>query len=383
MGVEFPAETEEFRAELRAWLDEHLTGEWRAAAHGLARTTEELDVLRGWNHLLADAGYAAISWPEQYGGRDAGVLDQVVWAEEMHRAAAPGPLNVLGIPNVAPAIMTYGTEEQKSSLLPRMLRGDDLWCQGFSEPEAGSDLASLRAVAVRDREDFVVTGQKVWTTLGHFADWCELLVRTDPDAPTHMGITCLLVDMSLAGIEVRPLVTATGEHEFNELFFDEVRVPVDAALGPVNGGWRVAMTTLANERGGVARLHLALRAKIARLLDHARHEWNGDDAGDPRLRQRLVAAYVAGELMRLLAERAVARAVAGQLPGPESSLMKLVWSRAEQLAAEVGCEVLGAAALLAEPGRDIVASRSHTIAGGTTEVNKNVIAERILGLPRT
>ena len=196
-------------------------------------------------------------------------MEQVVFAEEMHRSGAPGTLNPLGLSNIAPAIIEFGTDEQRATLLPRMLRGDDIWCQGFSEPNAGSDLASLQCRAVLDGDHFVVNGQKTWNTLGHLANWCELLVRTDPEAPKHRGISCLLVDMTRPGVEVRPLVTITGEKEFNEIFFTDVRVPATSLLGPINEGWRVAMTTLAYERGTVANLHLGLRSKIRRLVDDA------------------------------------------------------------------------------------------------------------------
>lgn len=387
MDFTYPAEAEAFRAELAAWLEAHVTDEVRGVAGSLdlERGSERLERLRAWNRELADAGYAAISWPVEYGGRGAGVMEQVVWNEELHRAGAPGPINVLGIPNVAPAIMTFGTEEQKSSLLPRMRRGDDIWCQGFSEPDAGSDLASLRTAAVRDGDDWLVTGQKIWTTLGHVSDWCELLVRTDPDAPKHRGITCLLVDMDRPGVDVRPLVTITGEHEFNEVFFEGVRVPAAQTLGPVNEGWRVAMTTLAHERGGVAKLHLGLRAKVGRLLDEARATPLGDGrvaSDDPVLRARLARAYLQAELLKLISDRAISAELHGRALGPEGSIAKLVWSETEQLVAEVAGDVLGPDANSGPWGRDRVGARSHTIAGGTTQVNKNILATRILGLPR-
>ena len=387
MDFTYPPEAEAFRAELRAWLDEHATDEVRAlgTATGLDPGSERFERLRAWNRELADAGYAAIAWPTEYGGRGAGVLEQLVWREELHRARAPGPINVIGIPNVAPALMAHGTTQQRTTMLPRMRRGDDVWCQGFSEPDAGSDLASLRTRAVRDDDDWVVSGQKIWTTLAHVADWCELLVRTDPEAPKHRGITCLLVDLHRPGVEVRPLVTITGEHEFNEIFFDEVRVPVSQTLGRVNEGWRVAMTTLAHERGGVVRLHLGLRAKVARLFELARHTPLGDGrmaTEDPALRQRLARVYLEAELLKLLADRAVSGELHGRPLGPEGSLGKLVWSETEQLVAEVAGDVLGPDANSGEWGRDRVAARSHTIAGGTTQVNKNILATRILGLPR-
>ncbi len=387
MNFEYPPEAEAFRGELRGWLDEHLPDDLRGGGvtMDVSPGSPELERWRAWNRTLADARYAAIAWPEQYGGRSAGVLDQVVWAEEMDRAQAPGPINVLGIPNVAPAIMTYGSDEQKQALLPPMLRGDDIWCQGFSEPDAGSDLASLRCRAVLDGDAWVVTGQKIWTTFGHLASWCELLVRTDPDAPKHKGITCLLVDMTLPGITVRPLTTIADTREFNEVFFDEVRVPVESTLGPVNEGWRVAMTTLSHERGGVAKLHLGTRRKVARLFEEARAVPMGDGrvaADDPVLRQRLARVYLEAELLKLVADRAISGELHGRPLGPETSIAKLVWSETEQHVAEVAAAVHGPDADGGSWGADRIAVRSHSIAGGTTQVNKNIIAQRVLGLPR-
>jgi alkylation response protein AidB-like acyl-CoA dehydrogenase len=377
----YPPEAEAFRAELRAWLEEHLTDELRE----LARTSTldpdpaTLERLRTWNQSLADARYAAISWPVEHGGRDASVLEQVVFTEEMSRAGAPGTLNPIGLANIAPSIIAFGTEEQKRRFLFPMLRGDEIWCQGFSEPDAGSDLAGLRMTAVRDGDHYVVNGQKVWNTLGHLASWCELLVRTDADAPKHKGITCLLVDMLLPGIEVRPLVTITGDREFNELFFTDVRVPIDARLGDEHDGWRVAMTTLTHERGGVAALHLGLRRKVSRLLESTR----GMDAGaDAVLRQQLARVYTEGEILRLLADRAVSALAQGRAPGAEASVGKLWWSSAEQHLAEVAAQLHGMATLTGPAGRDVVFSRSLSIAGGTTEINKDIVATRVLGLPR-
>jgi alkylation response protein AidB-like acyl-CoA dehydrogenase len=381
MDFDYPPEAEAFRAEFRSWLDEHLTDSYRGDGRGFAMEMDEdrLANLREWNRELAEARYAAIAWPEEYGGRGAGIMEQVVFAEEMHRSKAPGTLNPIGLSNIAPAIIQHGTEKQKQHLLPRMLRGDDIWCQGFSEPDAGSDLASLKMTAVLDGDTFVVNGQKTWNTLGHLANWCELLVRTDPEAQKHRGISCLLVDMTLPGVEVRPLVTIAGEKEFNEIFFTDVRVPKEALLGPINEGWRVAMTTLTYERGTVANLHLGLRAKIARLLDEAKA--NGA-AADPVLRQRLAGLYLEGELLKLVSERAISGAMHGRDLGPEGSIAKLVWSEAEQHLGEVAGDVLGADANAGPWGRDRVYMRALTIAGGTTQVNKNILATRILGLPR-
>jgi alkylation response protein AidB-like acyl-CoA dehydrogenase len=375
----YPPEAEAFRAEARAWLNAHVPDDLRGMGLLDIDRPGMLERLRTWNATLADAGYAAMAWPAEYGGRDAGPLEQVVLAEELSRARAPTTLNPIGIANIAPAILSYGTDDQKARFLRRMLRADDIWCQGFSEPDAGSDLASLRTSAVRDGDTYVVTGQKVWTTLAQHAGWCELLVRTDPDAPKHKGISCLLLDMSLPGIEVRPLTTITGSHEFNEIFLDQVRVPVAALLGPEHDGWRVAMTTLTNERAGVAVLHLALRKKIGRLLVAARER---GAHRDPVLRRRLARVYLEGEYLKLLADRAVSAAAHGRPPGPESSLTKLVWADTQQHVAEVAADVLGVDVLAGEWGNEQLHVRGLSIAGGTTQVNKNVVAQRILGLPK-
>ncbi|MBV8304883.1 MAG: acyl-CoA dehydrogenase family protein, partial [Acidimicrobiia bacterium] len=315
MNFAYPLEAEAFRTEFRAWLDANLDPELKdAGAMAALDSPQDLARMRAWNRKLADAGYAAIAWPKEYGGRGAGVMEQVVYAEEISRAGAPGTLNVIGISNIAPSIMEHGTDPQKRRFLEPMLRGDEIWCQGFSEPNAGSDLASLQTRAVADGEDFIVNGQKVWNTFGNIADWCELLVRTDTEVPKHKGISCLLVDMGLPGIEARPLVTITGEHEFAEIFLTDVRVPRSALLGPVNEGWRVAMTTLTYERGGVARLHLGVRKKIAALLDLARTtERHGRPAADdPVLRQRLAHLYLKGEYLKLLSDRAVSGLLHGR-----------------------------------------------------------------------
>jgi alkylation response protein AidB-like acyl-CoA dehydrogenase len=381
----YPAEAEAFRAEFRGWLDDNLPDGLRGRGSVMDLSGDDLERHRAWNRTMAEARYAAIAWPEEYGGRGAGVMEQVVFAEEMHRAQAPGTINVIGLSNIAPSIIAHGTEEQKLQFLPRMLRGDDIWCQGFSEPDAGSDLASLGTSAVLDGDHFVVNGQKTWNTLGHLANWCELLVRTDPSVPKHKGISCLLVDLSLPGVEVRPLVTITGELEFNEIFFTDVRVPRDALLGPLHEGWRVAMTTLSHERGGVASLHLGLRSKIAALIDEAQRTPVGGGrtaAQDPVLRQALARVYVEGELLKLVSDRAISGAIHGRELGPESSIAKLVWSETEQHLGEVAGDVLGPDANSGRWGRDRVYMRAMTIAGGTTQVNKNIIAQRILGLPR-
>lgn len=384
MDYRYPPESLPFRREVRQWLHDNLDDELRGLSSRGSLTSAQLAALRRWNRKLADAGYAAIAWPVEYGGRGAGVMEQVVLAEEMHRADAPSALNPIGLANIAPSIMTWGTEEQKRTLLPRMQRGDDIWCQGFSEPDAGSDLASLRTRAVIDGDNFIVNGQKVWNTLGHYADYCELLVRTDPDAPKHAGITCLLVDMHLPGITVRPLTTLTGEEEFAEIFFDEVKVPKSALLGPVNQGWQVAMTTLSNERAGVANLHLGVRKKIARLIQAAR-ERNIDDkpiSQDPVVRQQLARVYLYGEFQKALADVCIAGELNGRPPGAESSLTKQCWSDIENMIGEVSASVLGEDAHRGHWGDNRLFARATSIAGGTTQINKNIIARRVLGLPK-
>jgi hypothetical protein len=258
-----------------------------------------------------------------------------------------------------------------------MLRGDDIWCQGFSEPDAGSDLAAVRMRAVRDGDCFVVDGQKVWTTLGPFADWCELLVRTDSEAPQHKGLSILLVDMKSPGIAVRPLRTITGREEFSQLFFTGVRIPADALLGPLHGGWQVAMATLAHERAGVASLHLGTRRKIARLIEAA-----GRDLGRST-RRTLARTFALGELMRLQSQRALSAAHAGAPAGAEGSLVKLTWSLVEDAIADSAGAALGADANGGTWGHERVWTRATSIAGGTTQINKNVIAARMLGLPRS
>ena len=349
MDFRYPPEAEAFRTEFRAWLDANLPGD--VLGRGLGGSLEvdhsTLDSLRAWNRTLADARYAAIAWPEEWGGRGASVMEQVVYVEEMHRARAPGTLNPLGLSNIAPAIIEHGTEEQKRSLLPRMLRGDDIWCQGFSEPNAGSDLASLRTQAVRDGECWIVNGQKTWNTLGHMANWCELLVRTDPAVPKHKGITCLLVDMTLPGVEVRPLVTITGDKEFNEIFFTDVRVPVDCTLGPVNEGWRVAMTTLAYERGTVAKLHTGTRGRSRGSSTRRARSRSATAAWPPTIRccARSSRRPTSTASCSSSSPTALSAELHGRAMGPEGSIAKLLWSETEQHVAELASDVLGPDAL--------------------------------------
>jgi alkylation response protein AidB-like acyl-CoA dehydrogenase len=371
-------DTDAFRAELRTWLADHLTPEV-VEAGGRPTEAARLPLLRDWNRTLAHGGWAAPAWPARYGGRDAGVAEQLAYLEEMNRAKAPGPVNVIGVSNIAPAIMRFGTPDQQEQHLQPMLRGDVIWSQGMSEPDAGSDLASLRTAAVEDGDHFVINGQKTWNSLGHLADWCQLYVRTDPTAKKHAGITCFLVDLRTPGIEARPLTTMAGDHSFAELFFTDARVPRSAMLGPLHQGWSVAMTTLSHERAGVARLHLSLANRLNDLLADPRA---ADGRRDPLLRDRLARVYAAIRCMRYLTERSLSDPSAAA--GAAGSLAKLSWAQNDQELADLAVDLIGPGALEAHDhwAHNLLAVRQASIAGGTTEINKNIVGEHVLGLPR-
>ena len=381
MDFSYPPEVEQFRKELRAWLAANLTDEVLAAGRRRGRHPDTFETLRGWDAKLADAGWGAVSWPQEYGGRGATVLEQLAYAEETIHARAPVPLNVIGINNIAPAIMQYGTDSQKRALLPRMVRADDIWCQGMSEPEAGSDLASLRTRAVLDGDEYVVNGQKIWTSLGHRADWCQLYVRTDPEAPKHKGISCLIVNMTLPGIEARPLVTLNGHADFAEVFFSDVRVPADALLGPLNGGWQVATTTLSHERAGAARLYAQLEVQLGDLVaDLADCEVDGTPVlEDTATLRRLGEVAVRIKYLELLCQRSISATLHGGDALGSASLAKSVWAEVGQELAALAFDLLGGHERWSDRR---LTSRSLTIAGGTTQINKSVTATRVLGLPR-
>ncbi len=377
------AAADAFRLELRSWLDASFTDDVAAPLRKLG-SDAAFDAHRSWNATLVDAGYGAVAWPVEFGGRGSGILEQLVYNEEMARAGAPGPVNVIGVANIAPAIMAYGTTEQKQRFLRPMLRGDEIWSQGMSEPEAGSDLASLRCRAVRDGHHFVINGQKTWNSNGDRADWCQLYVRTDTEAPKHKGITALLVDMRTAGVEARPILTMAGDSGFSELFFTDARVPVSALLGEINEGWTVATSTLSNERAGVASLYISLRQRLDRLLeDAATPRVDGSRPIDaPVARSALMARYIEVRNLEFLAKRSLGAALSGRQPGAEGSVIKLAWSTTSQALARTATDVLGVHALTGPWAAGLLSSVSVSIAGGTTEVNKNIIAERVLGLPK-
>lgn len=375
-GVDEVDEVEGFRRELRTWLVANLTAEVVEAGRHPVEPAN-LDVLRGWNRTLADAGWAAPSWPVEWGGRAIGVAHQLAYLEVMGRAGAPGPVNVIGVSNIAPAIMAVGTDQQKHRFLTPMLRGDEIWSQGMSEPDAGSDLAALRTTGVVDGDHFVVNGQKTWNSLGHVADWCQLYVRTDLEARPHRGISCLLVDLRSPGIEARPVRTITGDHSFAELFLTDVRIPRSALLGELNQGWTVARTTLSHERAGVARLHLAMAAKLAELVADERVE---AAMVDPVLRQRVMAVHSGIATMRWLTERGLADPAA--FGGAGGSLAKLAWSSTDQALASLAVDLLGMEGLTGRWADNLASARQTSIAGGTTEINRTIIGEHVLGLPR-
>ncbi|RAU95634.1 acyl-CoA dehydrogenase [Mycobacterium colombiense] len=381
MDFSYPPDVERFRSELRDWLARNLTDELVAARRPTGRDDAAFEMLRAWNATMADAGWAAVSWPPEYGGRGATVLEQLVYTEETTRARAPMPLNVIGLNNIAPAIMQYGTEAQKRTLLPRMMRAEDIWCQGMSEPEAGSDLAALRTRAARDGDDFVVNGQKIWTSLGHRADWCQLYVRTDPEAPKHKGISCLIVDMTLPGIEVRPLVTLNGDADFAEVFFHDVRVPAGALLGPLNAGWQVATTTLSHERAGAARLYAEMQVRLEELVTDLAAAGSGA-LDDPVTLRRLGEIALRIKYLEVLCQRSISASLHGGDAFGSASLAKTVWGEIGQDLAALAFDVLGTSGAGAPWANYRLTSRSLTIAGGTTQINKNITAQRVLGLPR-
>ncbi len=383
-----------FRADLRAWLRAHAPEGLERVVGGGASTPERLDALRAWQRTLHDGGWAAISWPRAWGGRDASASQVAIFNEEVALAKLPNTINSIGIWNIGPMILAVGTEEQKRRWLPPMLSGEEIWCQGFSEPGAGSDLASLRTRGIVSDDGFVVTGQKIWTTYADIADRCLALVRTDPDARTHEGISALVIDMHAPGVSVRPIVEITGDAGFNEVFFDDVHVPRENLVGELNGGWDAAMRTLANERMGTMTLGIQLRQQLDELVTLARTLRHGRRPAldDPVIRDRLARLHQDVQTVRLLAIKAMTKSARGEPTTVEVALGKIAWSVAMQRAAELAVELQGAAGLTwrgstraAEAGRwqhALVHSRMTTIGAGTTEIQKNILAQRGLGLPR-
>ena len=348
-----------------------------------------------WWKKLQDKGWIAPAWPKEYGGAGMTVMQQFIFNEEMSTLKAPRPMHlIIGLGMAGPTLIVHGTEEQKKRFLPQMLSGDDIWCQGYSEPEAGSDLASLKTRAVRDGDDYVINGQKTWTTLAHQAKWMILLARTDPDAPKHKGISYFIVDMKSPGLTVQALVNLTGGHEFNEVFLDNVRVPKDNVVGEENRGWYAAVTTLDFERSSIGSA-IGLRQEMDSLINYAREhiEDNTSTLGfSPTLRYELSDRLVETEVARMLSYRIASLQGRGLIPNYESSALKLFSTELHQRISETAIRILGLYGQL-ERGCDLAPLKgrlcynflrgaAHTIEGGTSEIQRNIIAQRGLGLPR-
>jgi alkylation response protein AidB-like acyl-CoA dehydrogenase len=393
MDLSLSADDEGFRAEVRAYLGDLLSGEFREV-RGLGGSGSEHEAFEerlAWERRLAADGWICTDWPEEWGGRALPLTRQVVFHEEYARAEAPARVGLIGEGLLGPTIMAFGSDEQRRRFLPPIRRAEELWCQGYSEPEAGSDLANVKTTAELVEREWVVHGQKVWTSLATWADWCFVLCRTNRDAPKHRGISYLLVPMRQEGVTIRPIVQATGTSEFNEVFFDGARTAAANLVGDVDGGWRVAMGTLAFERGTFTfGQQIGFERELRHVIDVARTTGVADD---PVVRQRLADAWIGLRIMRCNAMRTFSSLTKGAEPGPEASITKLVWSEWHRRLGELAMDVSGAAAVLAGDGtgsdyalsplqRMFLFSRSDTIYAGSSEIQRNVIGERALGLPR-
>lgn len=406
MDLTYPPEAEAFRAEIRVWLEEHLPEGWFDEGFEL-HGEERKRFNEEWVRQLFDGGWICASWPAEYGGKGLSVIENVVLTEEFARARAPMRADFFGDTLVGPTILQWGSEEQKQEYLPKILKGQMSWCQGFSEPEAGSDLASLRTKAVLDGDEWVITGQKVWTTQARYADFCFLLARTDPDASKHKGISYLLVPMKQPGVEVRPIVQPDGSAEFNEVFFSEARCPKENVVGGLNNGWQVAMTTLGFERGSSATTsHRRFERELDGIVDKARDNGRIDD---PMIRQRLVRQWSKIQIMRVNGYRTLSSLLHDRKDLGVAALgatNKMFWSETHRDTMKLAMDVLGMEGELLtgkgdeetmpgmgrrEAARDYPVtplqasfffSRSETIWGGTAEIQRNIVGERVLGLPK-
>ena len=385
MDFELSPAERAFRDEVRSWLtanrpawaDGDSDAEDAGDQHWLERRV-------AWQRQLHEAGYIGLNWPKEYGGRGATLMEQLIFSQEMVEARAPDPINVIGLGMGGPVIIHHGTEEQKRRYLDRILSADEIWCQAFSEPNAGSDLSALQTRAVDAGDHYLVTGQKVWTTLAHVSSWCLLLARERQEANPRAGLTYLIVDMKSPGIEVRPLVQITGEAEFNEVFFNETPVPKSQILGEPGRGWDVAITTLLHERG---TLGAALASRVAitarELVDFVQASGQG---GDRLLRQKVAQHYIESRILQLNGYRAVTQIMKNGIPGPEGSIMKLFFSELNQRMQETAIDMMGPAGMVTNGDRwqyGFLRSRANTIEAGTSEVLRNILAERVLGLPRS
>lgn len=390
MDLNLTAQEVSFRDELRRWLADNLPHD-AGSPEGDTTMQERFAGLRSWQRKVYEGGWAGVSWPKEYGGRGASLMEQVLFTEEMARAAAPPLANVLGLGLIGPTIIAYGTEAQKKRFLSPILSGEEIWCQGFSEPNAGSDVAAIRTEALLDGDHFIVNGQKVWTSYGWAADWCALVTRTDPASAKHKGLTYLLVDMRSPGVDVRPLRQMTGETEFNELFFENMRVPAENVVGKMNEGWQVAIGTLMHERATLgASLTITYRRQFDRLVELA-HQLGRDQ--DPVIRQKLAQSFAEIEIMRLNQMRSISRVSESGVPGPEGSIQKIFWSELNQRFQQVAAELLGPYAQLTKGSpyaldegqwaHSFLRARGNTIEAGTSEIQRNIIGHFVLGLPKS
>jgi hypothetical protein len=401
MRPKYSPEAEAFREKVQAFLAEHLPSNWAGAGaldhETLARFTKE------WRATLHEHRYLALGWPADYGGGGLSELEQVVVAEEFARAGVPsgGPNDGFGITMLGNTLLQWGTDEQKQHYLPRILSGEDLWCQGYSEPNSGSDLGSLQCRAVLDGDQWVINGQKIWTSSGHLADHIFLLARTDPEAPKHKGISFLLVPMDQPGVEVRPIKMISGDSEFNEVFFTDATCPRGEVVGGVNNGWAVAMTLLGYERGAsAATTPIRFQGELDRLVALARERGLTDD---PVMRQRLAHCHAKVQMMRFLGMRTLTGFLAGRAPGPEGSIFKVYWSEYHRTATELAMDIMGADGLVpsgrspssafqtddagapnstASWATTFLTARAETIYAGTSQIQRNIMGERVLGLPK-
>jgi alkylation response protein AidB-like acyl-CoA dehydrogenase len=376
MDLTFTEDETAFRDELRDWLE----------AVDLSAEPEDEDDHYAWRRdfqrELAGAGWAAVHWPPEYGGRGASLTQSAIFFEELARAGSPLPANVLGLMLAGPTIMVWGTPEQKERFLHPILTAEEIWCQGFSEPEAGSDLAALKTRAVRDGDDWVITGQKVWTSGAQYAKWCMLVARTDIDAPKHKGLTYFLMDMDQEGVTVAPLRQITGEAEFNELFIDGARIPDENMLGGLGDGWKVALTTLMNERAGIG---FFLQGRLRQLLDQLITQAAARGLlEDSAIAEKLGDLHLRAEILRLTAYRGLTAIETYGQPGPEGALVKWLWSETNQMLCQFAADLLGPEALQSDSrwSYELLRSRGNSLEGGTTEILKNIVAERVLGLPK-
>jgi alkylation response protein AidB-like acyl-CoA dehydrogenase len=381
-----------FRDEVRTWLAENLVGEFAAIGGGRGTADEEhWDLRMEWERKLGEAGWIGLGWPKEYGGRGASYAEQAIFNQEYVKANAPGRITFFGEGLLGPTLVAYGTDAQKRRFLPGILKATELWCQGYSEPNAGSDLANVQTRAVLDGDEWVINGQKVWTTFAHHADWCFVVARTDPSAPPHAGISYILVPMDQPGVTVRPLRQMTGAGEFNEVFFDDARTPADMVVGEVNGGWKVAMATLGFERGtAFMAQQLAFERELGNICDIARKNGAAEDA---IIRQRLAQAWVGVKIMGYNGMRMLTALSKTGTVGPEASIGKLYWSTWHRNLGELAMDILGPAGqivpkagggeyALDDVQRSYMFSRSETIYAGSSEIQRNIIGERVLGLPR-